>query len=376
MIDIFGKDMEKISDRLMSPKRSCGIDLNITKECNFRCSYCYEGGSCFALDDISERLDDVFCLIDSLLLQDWFLLKFNSIKMGIWGGEPTLRPDILKRIVDKYRDNSMVEYLIYTNGQGVNVIKDVFGCIKDRVHVQVSYDGGEIHKVNRPDKHGNDTSEMCRGAVLELHGDGYNVSIKSTIDPTKDLSLMVGAWDDIKTLYDEVGDNISYAITPDNIRDGDFDVELWKSVIKDIAKREIKFYGENGRHLLRWFGGEKVKCVYFEGGFFVDTNGDLMHCHGCGYFDNKTDFVFGHVSDDGVMDAIRSNMGRFKTPGNATCEKCVSTMCLSCNSAKYINSRKTDFFDKWYDFTCQKKHCELFREFGKIDRAVKEILGR
>ena len=374
--DVFGADMERISRQLVEGKIDCGIDINITKECNFRCTYCYEGDSCLGTEDISENLDDVFKLIDGLLVNEWWLSKFGFAKISLWGGEPTIKPDILRRIVNKYKDNSMVKFLMYTNGQDVNVIIDIFECIKDKIDIQVSYDGGVIHQRHRLDKFGNDTKELCRNAVFRLHEEGFNVSIKSTIDPRTDIPDMIESWRDIEEIYNVVGKGISYAITPDNSRNSDFNVEEVRVMFKEMAKLEIPFYKKHGHHLMSWFGGQKTKCVFFEGGFFVDTNGDLMPCHGCGYIDDTEPFVFGNIKDDDVIEKIKNSMARFGVPYDEICERCVSTCCLNCNSSKYINSNKQEFLDKWYDFHCQENHCKIFREFGKIDRAVKEILGR
>jgi len=32
--------------------------------------------------------------------------------------------------------------------------------------------------------------------------------------------------------------------------------------------------------------------------------------------------------------------------------------------------------DKWYDFSCQKEHCDMFKEFSKVSISLKDILRR
>lgn len=374
MID-FGtfKDDIKHIEKSISDKPSYSIELTVTSSCNFRCSYCCEGDSC-TVDTTYEDMSGLFKMIDGLLVDDWFLSTYGSINFGFWGGEPTLRPDIIKQVVNRYKDNHLITFFIYTNGYKCDTLVDLFGEIKDKITIQVSYDGGEINK-NRLLTGGQETSSIVRDTIYRLIREGYTVHLKSTMT-YYDFDKIESAWDDIKLIHDDLGKHIKFAPTVDYTKEYGMDMDVVRRNFVKIAKKELGFYKEHGYHLFSWFDGQVKKCTFMKYGLCVDTNGDLLYCHGCSYSRNKDELVFGNIKDGLVVDKIRHNYELFNTPDDTGCFGCISNMCMTCNVQKHLNSKKDTFLERWYDLTCQTEQCDMFREFSKVRIALEEVKRR
>ena len=108
---------------------------------------------------------------------------------------------------------------------------------------------------------------------------------------------------------------------------------------------------------------------------FVDVDGSLKYCHGCGYHDSP-ELSFGSVYDSDIVDKIKYNSDRFVSyKYNEQCDKCYTKICYTCNVSKYIHSKKSDFMDRWYDFSCQPQQCSYFREITKYRMALLDAIG-
>lgn len=372
MIESFSEDIREISNHLKN-RGYYSMEVTVTDECNLRCSYCFEGDECLKTTTL-ECVDEIFDAIDKMLGDPWFMYTFTGIHMGFWGGEPTLRPDILKRFADKYCENEFISFHIYTNGVIINGIMDAFDSHKDKIGIQVSYDGKKINDIKRLTKFNTPSTEVVRKNIYKLVESGYNVTLKST--GTYDvIEYMVDCWDDIKTINDDLGEKIKYSITLDYVNPVGINIKDVRKSFIALAKRELVFYKEKGYHLFSWFEStEPLTCGFFKSGMAINTTGDLMYCHGCGYSPNIDNLIFGNIRDEDFLDKIKYNNTHFNKPQIKECDDCYATNCITCNVVKYDNSTKDDFYERWYDLPCQKDHCEVFKEFSKISISLKDIL--
>ena len=106
---------------------------------------------------------------------------------------------------------------------------------------------------------------------------------------------------------------------------------------------------------------------------FVDTNGDVYYCHGCKYEDSD-ELKFGTIYDDDLGDKIVHNHELFKVGVDDKCKSCVATVCLTCNVAKYINSKKDTFIDKWNDYSNHEIMCKYYQTISKYSIATSNTL--
>ncbi len=379
MIDLssFKEDIRNISDRL-SDIGYFSLEITVTDECNFRCIYCFEGDECKKTTTLN-HIDDIFAAIDKMLVDRWFLTVFKGVRIGFWGGEPTLRPDVLRAFEERFRCDDMVKFHIYTNGYNIESLMEIFKYSKDKIDVQVSYDGQPIHDLKRVTIGEQKTAERVRNNIYRLYNNGFNVRIKSTV--TYDtIEYMPDCWDDIKTINYDLGKNIQYSPTVDYIVNGDVvmdKMKIRKSFI-ELAKKELTFFGEKKYHLFTWFNStDQVVCNFFKYGMSINTKGDMLYCHGCGYSPLVEDMCFGKISDNDVIEKIKRNNEYFNIPRKSNdCKNCVITQCCMCNVVKYEYSKKEEFLDRWYDLSCQENQCDMFKEFSKVSISLKDILRR
>jgi len=374
--DTFVSDIKEISDKVKNlPEYT--IEVTLTDECNFRCTYCFEGSECMKTTTLTS-IEDISTSVDTMLLDGWFLSEFKGVRIGFWGGEPTLRPDLIRSFVEYFKDNELVRFHIYTNGYNVDQLMEAFDDCKDKINIQVSYDGEKIHDIKRQTAGQQKTASRVRENIYKLHENGFGVSIKSTV--TYDtMEHMAECWDDIKNLADDIGEKIRYSPTVDYINDaGDIDMVKVRKCWVQVAKKELKYKEENGRFLCTWFESKRpIGCNFFRYGMVINTNGDFMYCHGCNYSSLSADMTFGNISDGDIIEKIKHNHKYFIMPERPDkCKSCLATHCCTCNVVKYKHSQKKDFKDRWYDLDCQQDQCDMFIEFSKVSISLNDLIGR
>jgi len=350
------------------------LELTLTDACNFRCSYCFEGDECLKTTTL-DCVEDIFDAIEKMLNDRWFTSIHEGIKIGFWGGEPTLRPDILTQFVERYKDDDRIKFHIYTNGYDIEPLMDIFEECKEKIDVQISYDGKKIHDIKRVLVNGEGTADRVKESIYRLRERGFYGGLKSTV--TYDtIQYMPECWDDIKKIYDDLGDGIGYNITIDYFNDDNIGMDVVRKSFIELAKREVEFYKEHHHHLFSWFNStHPMNCSFFKYGMAINTSGEMLYCHGCGYSCDVKDFTFGHISDDDFLDKLKRNYEYFDLPKIEGCKDCFATHCAMCNVVKYEHSAKENFYDKWHDVSCQSDKCDIFKEFSKVSISLRDIMG-
>lgn len=80
-------------DRINAQRRRAGIVAVMTRRCNLACPYCFEGGQAPAGDMAEETAD----LLVAMIGREYFA-KGWRVDLDFYGGEPLLRPDLIRRI--------------------------------------------------------------------------------------------------------------------------------------------------------------------------------------------------------------------------------------------------------------------------------------
>ena len=78
------------------------IDVTLTDDCNFACKYCIERGY-FKPNYMTE--ETALVLIHKLEYMKANDLDLHQIRIGFWGGEPTLNLPIIKLITDHFKNH-------------------------------------------------------------------------------------------------------------------------------------------------------------------------------------------------------------------------------------------------------------------------------
>jgi len=360
-----------------------GLEITTTQKCNFNCSYCFEKE--FLPE---ENLLDINILtekIDQLLDSEWFKSNYTGIKLILWGGEPTLNMPLCKDLMETYKDNKRVCFFIYTNGSTTEQMMDTYLRLKElpfvdpslkKLTVQVSYDGNPVHDTFRKNKKGEPTSNIVKNAIKLLHLNGINFGLKSTLT-WDNYSFILETWDDIKSLHDEYGSKIKYALTMDY-----YDVRFKenKDTIKEsligLATKEVKFYREHGYFLSNIFRSNRPLCATGKNMACIDTNGEIYNCHGSVYSKCSDDLKHSNIFDKNFINTIQRNSVFYKNNDiePEECQQCIAGSCLRCNVRKFEESKKETLLDRWYDYPVQDQLCEYYRMVGKVGAAIESIL--
>lgn len=379
----FRDDFNRIKKDSKDKRPTYGIEITTTNNCNFNCKYCFEHGYNEKSNFLEENLDLFFERIEEIRNSEWFNKEFKGLRIGFWGGEPTLNPELIKKITDRYMNNQFVGFNMYTNGSHISDIMDILLESKNqnpsKFTVQVSYDGLPIHDIYR----GN-TSDIVLKSCDILYENEIPFGFKSTL-PIDAFNYIIEVWEDFEKLYEKYEKNrqyITYAATIDyhNENNDDNIDELKNSLIK-VAKKEINFYKRNKRFLSSFFGDGFGNKHCMAGKLFshIHTDGNFYFCHGCMYSPNKEDFKFSSLNDKNLINKLEQNYNDFLY-GNQLderskhCHDCEADLCLKCNVLKYDNSIKDGFVERWYDYINQPHLCKYYKEIGIINKAIRKIL--
>lgn len=159
-------------------KKMLSCWLHITNSCNLRCPYCYvhKSPGNMSLETGKLTIDK---MVESCKQHD---LRGIDIKFA--GGEPLLRFDFIKRIINytqQFANEIEISYTIVSNG--ILVTPEISQYLKEhRINIGVSLDGiGEIHNLTRFNQNGQGSyNKVIKG--LQILKDFHNrVGIMTTI---------------------------------------------------------------------------------------------------------------------------------------------------------------------------------------------------
>jgi len=363
------------------------IDINTTTECNLRCKYCIEPFK--ENKDLKEETIDVFINRLEELFNTTFMKQYDGVTLGFWGGEPTLNPKAMTKLIEHYANDDRVKFLVYSNGYKINHIKPLIEKFKDikidnhpKVFYQISYDGKAAHNFNRVSKTGKATVDEVRESIHWAIKENIPFSIKSTIN-RETFHLMDECYEDIRELLGEK--DTTYFPTIDYLTNIKITEEDKKRYYKDlekslvnIAAKEIEFYKKHKRFFFSWFNKGKALCGAGSHGLAMDTDGTVYKCHGTFYSDHKEDNRVTSIYRDTFTDDIEKSCNMHKGIFGIMpeeCTNCYSEFCLRCNSMCYEISKKETFSEKWNDYTNQPEICELYKLATQVKWGVIKTMG-
>lgn len=149
-----------------------------TLRCNLTCSYCQVSRADigqFGYDWTAEILEQLLIQIDGL--------KADSIKIEFQGGEPTLRLDLVRAVIERCDRFIVKEFVICTN---LSTLSDELLALLDRpdVSLSTSLDGDAFVHTSQRTQSQADTNQFLDnlGVVIARYGSG-KVSALPTINP-------------------------------------------------------------------------------------------------------------------------------------------------------------------------------------------------
>lgn len=172
--------LRALAARIEAPGPLDYLILVPTLRCNLGCSYCQvsrapAGASGFDWSD--ETLEAVLGVIDRLTT--------DSVKIEFQGGEPTLRPDLIRAVIERCERFETRAFVICTNLSRLSdEVLDIVG--RPDVFVSTSLDGdAATHRRNRTADDAEQTSFERNLALLLGRFGPAKVSALPTVDPKR-----------------------------------------------------------------------------------------------------------------------------------------------------------------------------------------------
>lgn len=344
------------------------MDVNLCNACNFKCSYCFEHKQ---EDDVVMSREVLNKVIDASKI----ICKDNYLALNMWGGEPLLQKDKMFYLIDKLLEFENIEFMIFTNGYYLLDNKERFieykNKLKNRFIIQVSYDFLNFDKSKRINKTVNsfENDQKILETIQWLDDNNFQYSVKTT-----------GTWDDLENnLYEQYmnfvkvserckNTNIGLGYTPDTSCNEKINYEKIGNQLKKLL---VYFKKNNIQHTgFSWFDSDNMKldCSGGVNSFAVNTNGNIVLCHGCLYGKNSK-MVITSVFDENFLFRIDHNFMKqnLLNTRNKQCEDCKTLICYRCN-ANNCNGNIND-----WNKSNNENVCDLYKYISKYIAAYKKM---
>jgi len=371
------------------------IDINLTMRCSFNCKYCFEKSYLNKKNtsDIDDKWIDTYISFFKYFLEtNYFKQNFSAICLNMWGGEPTVRTDLIKKFFNALGNDNRVYIWIFSNGAKFskelkNLIlkyKDLAIGNREKLWIQISYDGVPVHNKWRVDVKGKPTINKTLKTIKWLSDNNARFGLKAVINP-EDFKHLSEVFKDYCNVLSKYRINSAYAPTIEYVH------ELWKTKLmnkytdelKTSLKQIILFLLEHPEYekYFRWFTNSKALC---SAGVNLMTlsEGKAYTCHGILYHTDTKDNVFFDFSKhnfDEVVERINKKRElhkhkQFIEPEE--CKNCEASICYKCNAVKFQVSKKKDYMDKWTDYLNQPELCKFYKTIGKYYLAYQKLKRR
>lgn len=304
----------------------------LTRDCNLKCSFCYQPEKFRAKKSMSIKTAD-----DSI---KWMFDNFDEdkIKVMLWGGEPLLNMDVVKHLLNTY---PQIRFTVVTNGYVITKeIKEYLLDHSQNLHVSLSVANNQENS----DTYIEDLSEAIE-LVAKTYGDVHHVSCNAA-----------KMYDDYIKL-EQMGVPVIRMSVP---RDVDMSDELlaqievqWKRIVDHVYFEDKFNLGRTNfdrgiqSNLNPYTRGQKMGEMqpYFCGcGYLytsIDVEGDVFPCD---WFCGLDKYKFGNIYEDLDYETVKKfkdwhdnkdKMYNFckdcEIPDNKLCPR---AMCLAENLEK------------------------------------------
>lgn len=348
------------------------VNLQITKDCNFKCTYCYEYDQHRNEYLNSDKIESIVAFLVEINKQ-----TKSKIHLTFIGGEPTLNPEVAKEIQKQTHSLGILNSIsLITNGWSVKSIKNFFHetIPKSIITVQISYDGLYVSNKYRV-RAGKGTGELVRDNFLSLLKEDYNKVVTKSTLPLNELHMVPDIIKEYRQLMRLTNTRIDYMVTEDfTLRGTEFEDKSEEEILAyvntafmNILKEEIKTYNEFNHPISKWFNSytNNVKnnnCHAGSGLININEDGAIQFCHHVDYIDpkNKNDLTIDVL---GGTNTAEEAFAKYRVYADKTeklieegvkdCASCKTLYCLKCPIENFaLGATREDMY---------KKHINAFR---------------
>jgi uncharacterized protein len=362
------------------------LGLEVTQNCNFRCKYCVYGECYSSRRNHKNRNMDWPTALNAIKIFMQHSSKAERKNIGFWGGEPLLKFDLIKKVVNyvkkQYPDED-IHYSFTTNGSLFND-ENIEFLIKNNFHILVSLDGPKhINDKYRADIKGNGTFDRVMHGLQKIIAKGkkyYNeyISFNCILTPNTDFSDVLSFFSENR-LFENNKDNINISAvdsyqTSFFDKYGDYSQEqkiylnkiYYESAINNLLDKEMIIRKLNEQSMLKIFNRCRHKignmvalngcCVPLLKKMHVDVYGNIHTCEKVPLYN-----ALGNVNTTGIdYDSIVKFVEEYSKNSIKDCKHCWAVrMCPACY--KYFIKN-----NKWQNAERQKT-CINIRDTFLID---------
>lgn len=221
--------------------------LELTQNCNFRCSYCCYGGSYEnnRKHSFSTMSNDILkASIDFIAKHR---VKERRLNIVFYGGEPTLYPSKIKHFV-KLAGETLpddTDYTISTNASMLLTDDFLQWCVEHNLTLNISYDGTPHSELKRMDAEGMDMQQKVLSILDQIkrrHPDYWEnkVNILVTLPDITYLKPLAVEWTATSTLRGKAPYLIS-RVSPNKL--SDYYIDEHETLI--TLREFLEFYAHN-----------------------------------------------------------------------------------------------------------------------------------
>lgn len=320
------------------------LSIWVTRNCNMKCSYCYEDGILRYDAPIQEKIFIEKC-VEFVNLT---CARTSSKKLFIkfFGGEPLLKYSFLKRFISIMNENIdsgiRIFYSITTNG--TLITKEMIPWLKENdIECALSVDGNEsIYTANRHYKNGTSAWDTIDQLIPQIVASGLKISARMTYNSKT-----------VESLYESIIYLINRGFTVLKAVPDYFDPN-WSSFHIPVLKKQIeliyKLRADKSQLHINLddddlFIGRKG-CAGGYSMFSIDRNGDIYPCT---YVVDNHDFIIGNVFDTCHIPLKYTDGTQLQ---RKACVGCRYYKCCKSSGCLYGNFRLSGSLDGVNDFFC------------------------
>lgn len=360
------------------------ILLEITENCNFRCSYCiYSGNYINERRASSKRMSFKTA---KKAMDELINLSKESSLIGFYGGEPLLNMDLIKEVIDYAKISfPSKEFTFSMTSNFFEADKHISYIVGKNMYINISLDGPkEVHDKYRKTKKGEPTYEKIISNLkkFENYSPGYGDShffIIPTCNNPNDLERIVHFFKENNLFVSHIGgvefkgkvSNEKFSLdNPDN-------AHLTEEYLQMIQK------GEDPKILRRLFDND-LKAIAFRDNqimpqelilngscypgkkrIFVDINGDYYPCERLG-----SRLSIGSIKKGLQLKLINNAVEDLANIRNNLCKDCwAQRLCSPC--LQHAKDPLNEISIEGLSQTCEGKKSKLIMALNQYSVLMK-----
>lgn len=363
--------------------------LEITEQCNFRCSYCVfdeEYESERSHGSLKMEANTAFEAIDNFKSRT----NNNPAFIVFYGGEPLLNFKFIVKITNyaKKLFNKNIKFSFTTNGLLLTKEKIDF-LIENNFLITVSLDGDRTtHDKYRVDNNKNKTHDIIMNNLKFINSYNhtyYNEYIQTTcvINDSNEIKNINNFFSKnilVKDTNVRFSDQIQKFQVLSNFRKNKFTKEYILNLIytKEILNNPIqyKYFGDLiSKIKYRLIGDKahdrKVKCIPFSNRTYVRTDGNIQFC------ERIENMGITKLDTNSIIETSNKFLEEYENFKSNDCNQCVAyNYCEMCYASFVINGKldKEKAKIKCNDFkTDFKIALEIYLEIMEVNEELLEI---